>query len=428
MAYNSRVYRILIASPSDVEDEREIIVRIIQEWNDLYSYTRRVVLLPLRWETHAAPDYGTRPQEVINRAIVDECDLLVGVFWTRIGSPTGVADSGTLEEIERVGKAGKPIMLYFSSIEIDPDRIDTSQYERLKDFKRKSYPKGLLESYKKIVDFRDKFSRQLEIRVRELQNSEASGAAPISLGIMSLESESKITKDMTHVYDHFTVRNFDAAPGDKRNRLKELASAIAKEGSYFPVPLTLQNNGQTGLRNLFIQLEFSSTVHELDISTSPTTTITQNFRNNLVFYAAHTLLSDSDLNTGASQTIAKVKEKLSAFETNELHKDGKLWTMTIELDALQAQRVRLIEPVLYIYSPHSGVVHITAKVFADSFPEPFVLTSAVNIQATQRDVTLVDLIPNWEALLERDRNFTSTLNIALPRTKRSAAQKSSLSS
>ena len=105
MAYDSRVYRILIASPSDVEEEREIAERVIQEWNDLYSYSRKIVLLPLRWETHTAPEFGTRRQEVINRAIVDECDLLVGIFWTRIGSPTGAADSGTLEEIERVGTA-----------------------------------------------------------------------------------------------------------------------------------------------------------------------------------------------------------------------------------------------------------------------------------------------------------------------------------
>jgi|GEM_PF-3652764 hypothetical protein len=98
MAYDCRVYRILIASPSDVEDEREIAVTVIQEWNNLYSYSRKVALLPLRWETHTAPEYGTRPQEVINLAIVDECDLLVGIFWTRIGSPTGIGDSGTLED------------------------------------------------------------------------------------------------------------------------------------------------------------------------------------------------------------------------------------------------------------------------------------------------------------------------------------------
>lgn len=90
MPYDRRTYRVLIASPSDVEDEREIAVRVIQEWNDLHSYNREIVLLPLRWETHAAPEYGVRPQEVINRQIVDNCDLLIGVFWTRIGTPTGV--------------------------------------------------------------------------------------------------------------------------------------------------------------------------------------------------------------------------------------------------------------------------------------------------------------------------------------------------
>ena len=73
------------------------------------------MLLPLRWETHTAPEYNTRPQEVINRMIVDECDLLVGVFWTRIGTPTGVADSGSFEEIERVAAAGKPVMFFFGS-------------------------------------------------------------------------------------------------------------------------------------------------------------------------------------------------------------------------------------------------------------------------------------------------------------------------
>ena len=40
MAYDSRVFRILIASPSDVHDERKLAVCLIQEWDDLYSYTQ----------------------------------------------------------------------------------------------------------------------------------------------------------------------------------------------------------------------------------------------------------------------------------------------------------------------------------------------------------------------------------------------------
>jgi hypothetical protein len=164
MPFNSRAFRILIASPSDVEEEREIVVRVIQEWNDLYSYSRGVVLLPLRWETHSAPEYGTRPQEVINRTVVDQCDLLVGAFWTRIGSPTGVADSGTLEEIARVAKAGKPIMLYFSKVGMDPDRIDLVQLNKLKAFKAATYPNALTESYKSHIEFRDKFASNWSLK------------------------------------------------------------------------------------------------------------------------------------------------------------------------------------------------------------------------------------------------------------------------
>src|SRR5690242_11591042 len=116
MSFAARVFRILIASPSDVAEEREIAVRAIQEWNDMNSAERQLVLLPLRWETHSAPEYGRRPQETINRQVVDHSDLLVGIFWTRVGSPTGIAEGGTLEEIERVALQGKPVMIYFSQV------------------------------------------------------------------------------------------------------------------------------------------------------------------------------------------------------------------------------------------------------------------------------------------------------------------------
>jgi hypothetical protein len=77
------------------------------------------------------------------------------VFWTRLGSPTGIADSGTLEEIDRVAKAGKPAMLYFSKAGADPDEISVEQLQRLKEFKKQTYPNGLIETYKSVGEFRD---------------------------------------------------------------------------------------------------------------------------------------------------------------------------------------------------------------------------------------------------------------------------------
>ena len=175
MSFPARVYRVLIASPSDVTEERDIAVQTIQEWNNLNSSERQLVLLPLRWETHSAPEYGKRPQEVINRQVVDQCDLLLGIFWTTIGSPTGSADSGTLEEIERVATKGRPIMLYFSQVKQDPHKLDLVQLGKLRDFKKKTLPNALVETYSTHIEFRDKLSRQLEMQLRSLLAAESEG-------------------------------------------------------------------------------------------------------------------------------------------------------------------------------------------------------------------------------------------------------------
>jgi len=165
MAFNARVFRIFIASPSDVEEEREIITRVIQEWNDLYSYEKKTVLLPIRWETHSAPELGDRGQEFINRDLVDYADMAVGVFWTRIGTPTGKFPSGTIEEIKKLGDAGKLVMCYFSRKKPDPNFIDQKQLNRLEKFKIKTYRNGLIEHYSNSEDFKKKFTVQLQRQI-----------------------------------------------------------------------------------------------------------------------------------------------------------------------------------------------------------------------------------------------------------------------
>jgi hypothetical protein len=70
-----------------------------------------VVLLPVRWETHARPAAGVRVQGEINQQFVRDSDVVVGMFWTKLGTPTGVADSGTVEEIDLFVETNKPAML-----------------------------------------------------------------------------------------------------------------------------------------------------------------------------------------------------------------------------------------------------------------------------------------------------------------------------
>jgi len=400
MAYDCRVYRILIASPSDVEEEREIAVRVIQEWNDLYSYSRKIALLPLRWETHTAPEYGTRPQEVINRAIVDQCDLLVGIFWTRIGSPTGVAESGTLEEIERVGNAEKPVMLYFSRVEIDPDRIDLSQIEKLKSFKNKTYPKGLTESYKSIIEFRDKFAKQLELKVRDLQRIEASGELPLSLEFLSIEKGELAGNHLSHSLDNPKILGLEEVPIEKREMVKNYIENQLKRSSYIPVALAIENSSSSGIRNLYIEFNISSDSENVEITDS----IQEEYSSTVYMSTAHFWPRHR------SAISERVDSKLSKFDSNTLQHSDQGWRLSFEWEALQPQRIRLVKPVFYIYSTESAKLSLNAKVFADSFPEPFLLDAKVRIEVNKKDMTLNDVLPKWKELIEED-NTEKTITL-----------------
>ena len=89
MPYEAIVYNVMIASPSDVEEERRTISDVIIKWNYTHSMNSGKVLIPLRWETHSAPLLGSRTQEIVNEMVLKHADVLVGIFKDRLGSPTG---------------------------------------------------------------------------------------------------------------------------------------------------------------------------------------------------------------------------------------------------------------------------------------------------------------------------------------------------
>lgn len=155
----------MIASPGDVASERAIIRDVVYEWNAVHSQARSIVLLPVGWETHSSPEMGDSAQNIINNQVLERCDLLVGVFWTRIGTPTTDYASGTVEEIERHMQSGKPTMLYFSSQPVVLDSVESEQIEQLKVFKESCRKRGLYESYDSLSGFKEKFYRQLQLKM-----------------------------------------------------------------------------------------------------------------------------------------------------------------------------------------------------------------------------------------------------------------------
>lgn len=167
MSYAATTFNVMIASPGDVASERAIIRDVVYEWNAVHSSSRKIILLPIGWESHASPEIGSSPQEVINGQVLTKCDLLIGVFWTRIGTATDNYASGTIEEIEKHVANDKPAMLYFSSQPVAMDTVDLDQIAKLKEFKESMRTRSLFESYDSHTDFKEKLYRHLQIKVNE---------------------------------------------------------------------------------------------------------------------------------------------------------------------------------------------------------------------------------------------------------------------
>lgn len=158
--------KILIASPSDVSKEREIAEKVIGDWNIVNSDERKLTLEAVLWESHSAPESGDRIQGILNKQIVDACDAAIGIFWTRIGTDTGVAPGGAVEEIERLEKMGKPVMIYFSLDKL-PNDVDIEQLQNVRAFKARRQCKGdYLGEYKNPEDFQKKLTHHLGVQVR----------------------------------------------------------------------------------------------------------------------------------------------------------------------------------------------------------------------------------------------------------------------
>jgi nucleoside 2-deoxyribosyltransferase len=185
MPVEAKVYRILIASPRDVEEEEKIIREQSYKWNAANTTGMKIILMPIRWNTDATPSLEGRGQSVINSQLVDSCDLLIGIFRTRLGTPTPEADSGTVEEIERANNQGKPCLVYFHD-PVTEVGIDQEQYQKLQIYRKELQTKGLTDNYNSLDEFRDKVYGHISSVVHKLSQEDKERRAA--------EQEAKLTE------------------------------------------------------------------------------------------------------------------------------------------------------------------------------------------------------------------------------------------
>ncbi|WP_156077096.1 hypothetical protein [Saccharothrix sp. NRRL B-16314] len=110
---------------------------------------------------------GTAPQEALDAQIVDNADVVVGVFWTRIGTLLPDGTPATVHELERTTDANKPALLYFSNQPVALSSVQDDQFTALKAFKTRAQTWGLYKEYEKVDELVQQIKRDLLRIVRE---------------------------------------------------------------------------------------------------------------------------------------------------------------------------------------------------------------------------------------------------------------------
>jgi len=150
-----RVFRVVLASPADVETEWRLVEKLIGELNQGLAPELNLILRLSTWKTDAYAGFHPQgSQGLIDATLkLETADVLLGLFWTRFGTPVFDASSGTEHEIRRAVQYwrdnGLPnVMVYFKEAPYNPKTKDElEQWMRVRDF-RSSFPQGgLYRSY-----------------------------------------------------------------------------------------------------------------------------------------------------------------------------------------------------------------------------------------------------------------------------------------
>ncbi|MFZ6049800.1 DUF4062 domain-containing protein [Pseudomonas sp. CR3202] len=182
MSYGVTLYNVFIASPGDVSAARAQVRSSVRVWNEIHTKHRKAILFALGWETNSAPNMGRPAQDIINDKLLADADILVGVFWTRLGTPTEGYASGSVEEIERHIEAGKPTLLYFSEEPVAMASVVREEYDRLQEFKESCKSRGLYHQFADITQFAEDLNKHLAMHMNDLLGE----AGSVSLGIPSI--------------------------------------------------------------------------------------------------------------------------------------------------------------------------------------------------------------------------------------------------
>lgn len=161
---------IFISSPSDVDEEKRIALKVIEDLNSTPYISDKFALKALEYKTEVPPVVGITPQRTVDLYMMkaDQANILICILWSRMGTPVFDDEtnkkyqSGTEYEFitayEANQKSGKPIILLYRGIKCLAEDSDLIQANLVKEFFNRfegkdAKFKGLYNEYESNEEF-----------------------------------------------------------------------------------------------------------------------------------------------------------------------------------------------------------------------------------------------------------------------------------
>ena len=237
------VYDLLLSCPGDVLDLKPTIEECVKSFNSSIGEINNVRIELKHWSTDSFPQSGDKPQNILNKQFVNDCDLCIALLGVRFGTPTDNYDSGTEEEIENMLAQNKQVFLYFVERNIDPSTINLEQYNKVKSFKEKYTDKGVYSVVKTAEDLRKEFQNALTMYFIKLVAPTTTENTPAFMPNLTISTQAEAADTIKLMHSNFTNAKIAY---DKEETIREKIIDISHIKIEFSVEESLEESDIAG--------------------------------------------------------------------------------------------------------------------------------------------------------------------------------------
>lgn len=199
MAHTRKVIRVFLASPGDLDNERQLARILVDQHNDAYAEALGYYIELIGWEDTVSV-FG-RPQEIINKEL-ESCELFIGMLWKKWGTPPDNENkytSGFEEEysisFKRRKENGSPeISLFLKDIESEFLKDPGNDLKKVLSF-RDNLVKSknvLYSTFKDDAEFSTKFRKCITNYISRLKSESSYSSTELNKNSYSVSLNDEV--------------------------------------------------------------------------------------------------------------------------------------------------------------------------------------------------------------------------------------------